>query len=117
MTWPAPSQATPNQEQVELAGDHEDSELAPISVDFHWRSASASGLMAMAEHISTKNEWRSSCSAMVKACLRWKVISCSGLHASLPLNLEIATRLIEEEILEEGNNSLFSEKDRTFSLT
>jgi len=81
------------------------------------RSASASGLMAMAEHISTKNEWRSSCSAMVKACLRWKVINCSGLHASLPLNLEIATRLIEEEILEEGNNSLFSEKDRTFSLT
>ena len=54
---------------------------------------------------------------MVKACFRLKVISCSGLLVSLHLNLEIATRLIEEEILEEGNNSLFSEKDGTFSLT
>jgi hypothetical protein len=86
VTWPAPSQATPNQEQIELAGDHEDRELAPTRVDFHRRSASASGLMAMAGHISTKNEiWRSSCSAMVKACLMWMVIGCSGLHASLHL--------------------------------
>ena len=54
---------------------------------------------------------------MVKACFRLKVISCNGLLVSLHLNLEIATRLIEDEILEEGNNSLFSEKDGTFSLT
>jgi hypothetical protein len=40
-------------------------------VDFHRRSASASGLMAMAGHINNKNEiWSSSCGAMVKACLR-----------------------------------------------
>jgi hypothetical protein len=40
-----------------------------------------------------------------------KVISCSGLHASLHVNLEIATRLIEEEILEEANNSLCLRKN------
>jgi hypothetical protein len=71
VTCPATLQPTPNQEQVELAGDHEDRELAPTRVDFHRRSASASGLMAMAGHINNKNEiWSSSCGAMVKACLR-----------------------------------------------
>jgi len=68
VTWPAPSHVTPYQEQVGWASDHEDKELAPIRVDFHRRSASASGLIAIAVHsISMKIEiWRSCCSTMAK---------------------------------------------------
>jgi hypothetical protein len=47
----------PNQEHIELAIDHEDSELAPIKVDyFHLSSASASGLIALDVHTSKKIE-------------------------------------------------------------
>jgi hypothetical protein len=47
---------TPDQEHAELEIDHEDSELAPTKADFHCRSASASGLIALAVHTSKKKE-------------------------------------------------------------
>jgi hypothetical protein len=77
---------TPNQEQVELASDHEDSEPGATRVDLHRRSASASGLIAMAVHASIRNEiQRSCCGPMAKASVGGKMVNCSGLHASLYL--------------------------------
>lgn len=43
----------PSQEQVSLGRDHEDKEVELSKVDFHLRSASSSGLIALAMHSSS----------------------------------------------------------------
>jgi hypothetical protein len=69
-TCPEESQLTPNQEQVEVEIDQEDSELAAIKVDFHRSSASASGLIALDVHTSRKIEIHESlCSTIAGRCL------------------------------------------------
>ena len=78
VTCPAASQETPNQEQVEFSVDHEDRELAPTKVDFHRRSASVSGLVALAAHTSKRSELRKSFFRGAIEVLGKKVARCSA---------------------------------------